>query len=89
MTGEPLELQNNSHNTALCLASAAGNMKMTRIMVKKNRNLVNIRGSEGMMPLYMSAHGKYNTVKYLYDASENMTGDYWTPNNKGWILLRC
>lgn len=50
-----LEFQNKSGNTALCLASAAGNIKMVKTMVKKNPKLLNIPGSQRMMPLYMSA----------------------------------
>ncbi|KAJ9557458.1 hypothetical protein OSB04_012072 [Centaurea solstitialis] len=89
MTEEDLELQNSSGNTALCLAAAAGNVKMVEIMVKKNRRLLTIPGSKKMMPLYMGAlFGHHGMVKYLYDNS-NLGGDGWTHENRGWLLLKC
>ncbi|KAI3722886.1 hypothetical protein L2E82_34065 [Cichorium intybus] len=85
-----LELENNSSNTALCLAAAAGNVKMVKIMVKKNRALVAITGSQGMTPLYMAAlFGNYEVVKFLYENSKNLRDDCWTPQNRGWLLLKC
>lgn len=90
MKSEELELPNKSGNTALCLASTAGNNKMVMTMVAKNPGLLNIPGSQRMMPLYLSAlHGRYNTLKYLYNSSNKMTGDYWTHQNRGWVLLKC
>ncbi|KAJ9553642.1 hypothetical protein OSB04_017687 [Centaurea solstitialis] len=87
---QDLQLQNKNFNTAFCLAAAAGNIKMVEIMMKKNRSLMTIPGSKGMMPLHMSAlFGKYETIKYLYDASNNLTIDGWTPENRCWILHRC
>ncbi|GJT54596.1 ankyrin repeat-containing domain, PGG domain protein, partial [Tanacetum coccineum] len=50
-----LELQNKSGNTALCLAAIAGNLETVDIMVNKNKTLLRIPGSEGMMPLYMAS----------------------------------
>ncbi|CAI9272249.1 unnamed protein product [Lactuca saligna] len=85
-----LELENNSSNTALCLAAAAGNVKMVKIMVKKNKALVAITGSQHMTPLYMAAlFGHYEVVKFLYDNSQNLHDDCWTPQNRGWLLLKC
>ncbi|PWA72063.1 Ankyrin repeat-containing protein [Artemisia annua] len=90
MDDRELEFQNKGGNTALCLASAAGNIKMVMTMVNKNPGLLNIPGSQRMMPLYMSAlYGKYNTVNYLYDNSQKMTGKNWTHQNRGWVLLKC
>lgn len=85
-----LELQNNSGNTALCLASAAGNTKMVMIMVNRNRNLLNIPDRNGMIPLFTSAsRGRYKTVKYLYGASHKMTGEWWTPQKRSQLLEKC
>ncbi|KAJ9553234.1 hypothetical protein OSB04_017279 [Centaurea solstitialis] len=89
MTKEDLELQNKSYNTALCLAAAAGNVKMVKIMVNKNPTLLTIPGSEQMMPLYMAAlFGDHDMVKYLYDNS-NLDDDGWTDKNRRWLLLKC
>ena len=90
MDTEDLQLQNKNFNTAFCLAAAAGNIKMVEIMLKKNPSLLTIPGSQGMMPLHMSAlYGKYETIKYLYDASENLTNNGWNSENRCWILHKC
>ncbi|KAJ9553495.1 hypothetical protein OSB04_017540 [Centaurea solstitialis] len=90
MDKEDLQLQNKNFNTAFCLAAAAGNIKMVQNMAKKNPSLLTIPGSQGMMPLHMSAlYGKYESIKYLYDASDNLTNDGWTPENRCWFLHKC
>ncbi|KAI3519119.1 hypothetical protein L1887_08144 [Cichorium endivia] len=94
MTNEDLELENNSFgdpgNTALCLAAAAGNLQIVKIMVKKNRKLVAISGSQGMPPLYMAVlFGHYEVAKYLYDNFHKLDDDCWTPQNRGWLLAKC
>ncbi|CAI9272250.1 unnamed protein product [Lactuca saligna] len=90
MEKEDLELKNNSSNTALCLAAAVGNVKMVELMVKKCRALVAITGSGGMTPLYMAAlFGHSEVVKYLYKNSQKLRDDYWTPQNRGWLLQKC
>ncbi|GJY09173.1 ankyrin repeat-containing domain, PGG domain protein, partial [Tanacetum coccineum] len=71
-----LELQNKSGNTALCLAAIAGNLETVDIMVNKNKTLLRIPGSEGMMPLYMaSSFGHYDVVKYLFEKSNGLRDD--------------
>ncbi|KAI7751634.1 hypothetical protein M8C21_003630 [Ambrosia artemisiifolia] len=85
-----LELQNNSSNTALCLAAAAGNVEMVKILVKRNRALLVIAGSQQMMPLYMAAlFGHHDTVEYLYSESKGLSDDGWTLLNRGWLLQKC
>lgn len=90
MDKKDLELQNNSSNTALCLAAAAGNVEMVEIMVKKNPALLIIPGSQQMMPLYMAAlFGERKVVQFLYDRSQMLRDDGWTSQNRGWLLLKC
>ncbi|MFS7909163.1 putative ankyrin repeat-containing domain-containing protein [Helianthus anomalus] len=90
MDTEDLVLQNQSGNTALCLAALAGNKRLCEILVNRNTGLLTIPGSKGMMPLYMAdLFGNHDTVKYLYDNSQKMTGDNWTSQNQGWVLLKC
>ncbi|KAJ9557501.1 hypothetical protein OSB04_012115 [Centaurea solstitialis] len=90
MTKEQLELRNTSSNTALCLTAVAGNVEIARILVNENRNLLNIPGYQNMMPLYMAClSGQREMVKYLYDNSDRMSGDFWTHQNRGWVLLKC
>ncbi|CAH1442222.1 unnamed protein product [Lactuca virosa] len=55
MEVQHLLLQTKTDDTALCLAAAAGNVKMAKIMVAKNKNLLTIRGSEGLVPLCVAA----------------------------------
>lgn len=77
MEKEDLELQNKSGNTALCLAAAAGNTRMAKIMVDKNKSLLTIPGSNEMMQLYMAAlFGNCGTMEYLYDNSKK-NGRWW------------
>jgi ankyrin repeat protein len=100
MTIEDLELRNNSSNTALCLAAAAGNVEMVKIMVEKNRGLLIIPGSQQMflgnhggqqmLPLYIAVlFGEHDVVKYLYDQSKKLDDDGWTPGNRAWLLHHC
>ncbi|PWA54970.1 ankyrin repeat-containing domain, PGG domain protein [Artemisia annua] len=90
MEKEDLELKNNSSNTALCLAAAAGNVEMVEIMVKKNPVLVIIPGSQQMMPLYMAAlFGDHDVVKYLYGKSQQLRDDGWNAQNRAWLLQKC
>nr|XP_043615792.1 uncharacterized protein LOC122587691 [Erigeron canadensis] len=90
MTIKDLELQNSSGNTALCLAAAAGNVEMAKILVEKNPALLTIMGSQKMMPLYMAAlFGHRDMVDYLYSQSKELRDDGWDNQNRGWLLLKC
>ncbi|KAD7479087.1 hypothetical protein E3N88_02223 [Mikania micrantha] len=91
MEKSDLILQNNNHNTALYLAAAAGNINAVKIMVERNKALLTIAGSNGtMMPLYTAAlFGNEQVVKYLYNNSKDLRDDGWTPQNRGWLLLKC
>ncbi|GKB67143.1 ankyrin repeat-containing domain, PGG domain protein [Tanacetum coccineum] len=83
--------QNKSGNTALCLAAIAGNLETVDIMVNKNKTLLRIPGSEGMMPLYMaSSFGHYDAVKYLFEKSNGLRDDDgWDAKNRAWLLQKC
>ncbi|XP_076954709.1 uncharacterized protein LOC143629285 [Bidens hawaiensis] len=90
MKGEDILLQNRRGNTALCLAAARGNVSIAEIIVGSNRDVLNIPGNKGMLPLYIASfYRKYEMVKYLYEESNNMSGDVWTHRNRVWVLLRC
>ncbi|KAJ0577195.1 putative ankyrin repeat-containing domain-containing protein [Helianthus annuus] len=90
MKSEDLELQNKNYKTALSLAAAAGNVKTAMIMVKKNPRLPEIPGINGTMPLYMAAlFEKPLMVRYLYGISNEMEGNCWSDDNRGWVLLKC
>ncbi|KAI7731369.1 hypothetical protein M8C21_012808 [Ambrosia artemisiifolia] len=90
MDKNDLELQNKNYNTALSLAAAAGNVKTATIMVKKNPAVVEIPGNNRTMPLYMAAlFAKPEMARYLYSISKKMGGDYWSHDNRGWVLQKC
>ncbi|KAL4579276.1 hypothetical protein LXL04_015414 [Taraxacum kok-saghyz] len=90
MEKKDLELQNLSHNTALSLAATAGNVETAKIMVKKNKAVLEIPGSQDMMPLYVAAlFARDDMVRYLYNIPNSMYGDYWKDANRGWVLLKC
>ncbi|KAI3781114.1 hypothetical protein L2E82_11115 [Cichorium intybus] len=90
MSKEDLELQNKNLNTALSLAAAAGTVDIAKVMVDKNKGLLTIPGSQGMMPLYMAAlFGNSEMVKYLFGKSQKLHDDGWTPQNRCWLLVKC
>ncbi|KVI04975.1 Ankyrin repeat-containing protein [Cynara cardunculus var. scolymus] len=90
MERKDLELENSNSNTALFLAAAAGNVKVVKIMMKKNRGLAAIAGSQGMLPLHIGAiYGRHNVVEYLYYASLTMIDVGLTSRTRGWLLLKC
>lgn len=91
MKKEDLALENKDKNTALYLAAAAGNLKTVKIMMEKNMTLRTIPGNKGlMMPLYVAAlYGKYEVVKYLYENSNKLRDNGWTPQTRSWLLEKC
>ncbi|XP_022038462.1 uncharacterized protein LOC110941148 [Helianthus annuus] len=90
MEKKDLELQNKNYNTALHLAAAAGNIETARTMIKKNPALTEIPGNNRTMPLYMAAlFAKPDMVRHLYGISNKMGGDYWSTDNRGWVLQKC
>lgn len=100
-----LQLQNKQGNTALCLAAAAGNVQVAKIMVEKNPQLLVIDSPsqnigtpsnfppilyQDLKPLFFaSLFGKRDMVTYLYDKSQELAGRYVTYNGWGWIILKC
>ncbi|PWA74931.1 Ankyrin repeat-containing protein [Artemisia annua] len=94
MGKEDLELQDNSSYTALCIAVRNGHVEMARILLQKNRALIDIPTSLGMMPLQMAAsYPKFffdrNMVKFLCENSQSLEGDFWTPESRSCFLLTC
>ncbi|KAI7752212.1 hypothetical protein M8C21_015120 [Ambrosia artemisiifolia] len=90
MECKDLELQNKNYNTAFSIAAAAGNVKTAMIMVNKNPAVAEIPGNNRTMPLYMAAlFAKPEMARYLYSISKKMGGDYWSHDNRGWVLQKC
>nr|XP_043633289.1 uncharacterized protein LOC122604461 [Erigeron canadensis] len=91
MNREELELQNRNYNTALYLASAAGNLKAVEIMAKKNKALLTISGGGGqIMPFYAAVlFRRYDVVKYIYDNYHKLQDDGWIEMNHNLLLEKC
>ncbi|KAK1355208.1 PGG domain-containing protein [Heracleum sosnowskyi] len=90
MQPEDLELQNKNWNTALCLAAAAGTVKIAEIMIKKNPKLLKTRGNNHMSPLMMAAlFGRKDMVSYLYSKTNNMIDEDWTVKDRVMLLHAC
>ena len=66
MSNSDLELRNSSGNTAFCFAATSGVVEIAKVMVERNGELPNIRGSAGMTPLLMAVlMGHKDMVLYL------------------------
>nr|XP_043617824.1 uncharacterized protein LOC122589584 [Erigeron canadensis] len=90
MSKEDLELQNKNGETALCIAAITGNVEIARILVTKNDRLPHIPDNEGKTPLYIAAlYRKEPMVNFLYEASDQMTGEFWTQETRGSVLVKC
>ncbi|KAK1355033.1 PGG domain-containing protein [Heracleum sosnowskyi] len=90
MEPEDLKLQNRNWNTALCLAAAAGNVKVAVIMVKREPKLLQKRGNNNMPPLLMAAlFGQKDMVAYLYSMTNDMRDDGWTDTDRITLLHSC
>nr|XP_043612086.1 uncharacterized protein LOC122583777 [Erigeron canadensis] len=90
MSEDDLELQNEEGNNALCVAAITGNRITAMIMVQKNCQLLTVRGSGNMMPLYLAAyHYRYDTMLYLYEHSQRMSSLGWTDDDRNSVFLKC
>ncbi|KAL8093773.1 uncharacterized protein LOC141688810 [Apium graveolens] len=90
MEPEDLKLQNKNWNTALCLAAAAGTVKIAVIIVKKEPKLLQKRGNNNMSPLFMAAlFGHKDMVTYLYSETNDMKDDDWTDTDRIMLLHAC
>ncbi|VVA25153.1 PREDICTED: ankyrin [Prunus dulcis] len=62
-----LELQDQKGNTAFYHAVAAGTIPVAKILMQKNPRLLEIRGGQGLSPLYYAAlFGHDKMASYLY-----------------------
>ncbi|KAJ0018511.1 hypothetical protein Pint_12157 [Pistacia integerrima] len=68
MQPKDLTLPVQKGNTAFCCAAAAGATGIARIMLKKNPDLLTIRGGEKMMPVFLAALlAQAEMTYFLYD----------------------
>ncbi|KAI3747278.1 hypothetical protein L6452_09732 [Arctium lappa] len=84
-----LKLQNRYGAMATALF-VAGNVQMAKVMADKNKELLKILVSQGIMPLNVAAlYGRRDMVTYLYASSEKMKDNPWTYENRDCILVKC
>ncbi|KAK9051047.1 hypothetical protein SSX86_027672 [Deinandra increscens subsp. villosa] len=91
MTVDDLELKNKHSNTAFWEAAAFGDKEVLKILMARNHNLLNIRGSDdGLFPLTASISKRNaKSARYLYSISEKMSDKHWTNRDKDLTLLYC
>nr|XP_043613887.1 uncharacterized protein LOC122585830 isoform X1 [Erigeron canadensis] len=90
MGNQDLELENNLSSTALVLAAATGKIKMVKILVNQNINLLNIPNGNGLLPLQIAAqYGRRKIVKFLYGASRRLSDYSWTHEKRSWLVEKC
>nr|GEX23211.1 ankyrin repeat-containing protein [Tanacetum cinerariifolium] len=91
MEKKDLELQDNNSYTALCVAVRNRHVGMASILLQKNKALIDIPTSLGMMPLHVAASYERGArmVKFLYKHSQSMEGDLWTSESRSCFLLAC
>ncbi|KAI4297104.1 hypothetical protein L6164_037009 [Bauhinia variegata] len=71
MTLEDLQIRNKEGNTALCIASVAGNLGIARAMIESNSTLPMITGRDGMTPFQLAAlRGRKEMMQYLYQVTD-------------------
>ncbi|KAG6392177.1 hypothetical protein SASPL_146388 [Salvia splendens] len=72
--------QNAKGCTALCFAAAAGHTKIAQIMLQKHPKLANIKGENGVWPLYMAALQGFGEMADVLYRNSNIGS--WTPLEK-------
>lgn len=76
LSDEDLELQDCKGNTAFCLAAALGNVRIAKVMARRNSRLPTIRGGDGLTPLHMAAlQGKNKMAWHLYHYTVHIFND--------------
>lgn len=67
MSAEDLEIRDNDGYTALTEAAVRGKYWMADCMLRKNKNLINIRTYRGNVPVVMAiGYGQIEMARYLY-----------------------
>ncbi|KAM5552398.1 hypothetical protein ABKV19_026975 [Rosa sericea] len=82
MQPKDLRLQDETSNTAFCLAAAAGSLEIAKIMIRKDPDLPGLLGAKGRTPLYFAAlfgHQKMAACLYsLASKEENLQELFFT-----------
>lgn len=76
METEDLRLQDENHNTAFCVAAAAGSLEIAKIMIRKVPDLPGQLGSRRRTPLYFAAlFGHQKMAACLYYSIPETEGE--------------
>ncbi|KAJ0016448.1 hypothetical protein Pint_12321 [Pistacia integerrima] len=68
MNKEDLVVKNNAGNTTFFLAAMSEKVEIVKAMMKKNEDIVKIRGDNDILPLHKAALiGHKEMVEYLYE----------------------
>ncbi|XP_031247657.1 ankyrin repeat-containing protein At5g02620-like [Pistacia vera] len=77
MNKQDLAVKNNASNTAFFLAAASKRVEIVKAMMKKNEDIVKIRGDNDILPLHKATLiGDKETVEYLYEATADEILDH-------------
>ncbi|KAG6382280.1 hypothetical protein SASPL_158053 [Salvia splendens] len=80
MEEEDVKTRNKKGCTALCFAAAAGHVQIAKLMLEKYPNLANIKGDNGVWPLYMAVLQGFGEMAYVLYPESNIGS--WTPLEK-------
>ncbi|PWA35929.1 Ankyrin repeat-containing protein [Artemisia annua] len=90
MSKDDLEIPNINGATALHIAAITGNTEIATILIRENNNLLDIPDHDGKTPIDIAALcRKRDMVDLLYKESQQMTGEFWTNENRGLVLIKC
>ncbi|XP_042026883.1 uncharacterized protein LOC121774031 [Salvia splendens] len=84
MEEEDVKTRNKKGCTALCFAAAAGHVQIAKLMLEKYPNLANIKGDNGVWPLYMAVLQGFGEMAYVLYPESNIGS--WTPLEKANLL---
>ncbi|KAK0607652.1 hypothetical protein LWI29_018158 [Acer saccharum] len=85
MKPDDLKLQDLNGSTAFCFTAAAGSIKISKLMLDKNLDLLTLRGAKNMLPLYMAAlFGRMEMANFLYDGTES----HLTPQDEADLFFK-
>ncbi|PWA82346.1 Ankyrin repeat-containing protein [Artemisia annua] len=90
MSKDDLEIPNINGATAIHIAAITGNTEIATILVRENNNLLDIPDHDGKTPIDIAALCRIrDMVDLLYKESQQMTGEFWTNENRGLVLMKC
>ncbi|KAG5578546.1 hypothetical protein H5410_058680 [Solanum commersonii] len=88
VSGQDLKIQNKDGNTALHEAARFGQLKIVKVMVSLDSEILFERNSKGETPIYVAAaHGEKEVFAFLAD--NNMCDEFTMTRNDGSTVLHA